>query len=97
MKVLHAMISKAIAARKVLTPCMTFGFNSMKTVDAYDQQANWLKQQDPPVDNPFPVDLQKQIFSTRAAHAWPAVKCWQSMSPSTAVAFMTDEDIYLYI
>ena len=55
---LHILISKASAARRVLGPINLSGFRSLKVVDAYDKEVNWLQQQDPPVDNPFSVSVK---------------------------------------
>ena len=76
---LHMLISKASAARRVLSPIAANGCGSLRVVDAFDKEMNWLRQQDPAVPDPFPQCLKTKIWHTRAGNAWPASMFWRAL------------------
>ena len=88
---LHVLISKASAARRVLGPISLHGYSSLKAVDAYDKEVNWLHQQEPAVDNPLPACVKAKVFHTRASNAWPSTIFWQTLR-SSDMSKMMDED-----
>ena len=57
-------------------------------MDAYDKEVNWLQQQDPPVDNPFPVFVKRKIFETRALNSGPSAVFWQTLRTSDVTALL---------
>ena len=85
----------AQAVRRFCSKWSASGPNSKVTLQTYDEQIAWCKQ-DPAIQSPFPEYVRQTMHGVKLNSVWPAVRFWPQLDNDMLGTFLSCDEVAAY-